>query len=341
MPAIPASLSTLISNAPPPAPVKSCSCPRPSEKSSTNTESDAASPETSTPFADSLTQASSLLENAPQGFPVPGLALEALFIPPVPEGDATLAHFLPMLMAQSSQAEKTIAPSDAESIQAPLLPAMIEATAMPLNIVAEAGFAESLSKAAISAASQGGAVFALPQESQSLPVATSTPPPLLSASSPPTVAPTPVVDIPAPIGTREWGNDIGNRLVWMANRQEGRAELVLNPPQMGRIEVSLTVSGSEASAQFSCASPAVKEALENAMPRLRELLADAGITLGQAQVGSHFPGRQDHEKGDNSPQGFTTFTDLEGFAAPQSTLGSPGSSPAWQSSGRGLIDIFA
>ena len=46
----------------------------------------------------------------------------------------------------------------------------------------------------------------------------------------------------------------------------------------------LTVSGGEAGAQFFSVNPVVRDAIEAALPRLRELMAQAGITLGEAQV---------------------------------------------------------
>lgn len=144
--------------------------------------------------------------------------------------------------------------------------------------------------------------------------------------------------VQTPVGSRGWDADVGNHLVWMAGRQESRADLVLNPPQMGRIEVSLSISGGEASAQFVSASPAVRDALENALPRLRELLADAGITLGQAQVGSQSAGNR--ENGDNFPR-----TPLDSLAAGSDAGPARGFSGApahsWPRTGRGLVDVFA
>jgi flagellar hook-length control protein FliK len=74
--------------------------------------------------------------------------------------------------------------------------------------------------------------------------------------------------IPVPVGAQGWGAQVGDRLIWMAGRQEGRAELVLTPPQLGRIEVSLTVSGDQTNALFVSSNPAVREALESALPVL-------------------------------------------------------------------------
>jgi flagellar hook-length control protein FliK len=107
--------------------------------------------------------------------------------------------------------------------------------------------------------------------------------------------------IVTPLGSQHWETAIGNSLVVMTGSGQERAELVLTPPQLGRVEVSIAMKGDEASAVFVSASPAVREALENALPRLREVLADAGITLGQAQVGSESPGQtaRDAQNGDN------------------------------------------
>lgn len=147
------------------------------------------------------------------------------------------------------------------------------------------------------------------------------------------------LQITQPVGTSGWSEEVGNRVVWMANRQESRAELVLTPPQMGRVEVSLTISGDQASANFVSANPAVREALEAALPRLREVLADAGIQLGQAQVGAENPGQSARgDKNDDNPAFDRTgprhagpLQMTEVGMAPDSGL----------KSGRGLVDVFA
>ncbi len=92
--------------------------------------------------------------------------------------------------------------------------------------------------------------------------------------------------IPAPTGSTQWESAVGNSLIVMHGSRHDRADLVLNPPQFGRIEVSISMKGDEATASFIAASPTVRDALENAMPRLREILADAGITLGQTHIGA-------------------------------------------------------
>ena len=48
--------------------------------------------------------------------------------------------------------------------------------------------------------------------------------------------------------------------------------------------MSIRVSGEHTTAHFVAATPAARDALEQAMPRLREVLAEAGISPGDANV---------------------------------------------------------
>jgi flagellar hook-length control protein FliK len=88
----------------------------------------------------------------------------------------------------------------------------------------------------------------------------------------------------ARVGERGWDQGLGDKLVWMAGHRQQVAELHLNPPDLGPLKITLTLNNDQASAQFVSAHAQVREALETAMPRLREMLADSGITLGNASV---------------------------------------------------------
>ena len=149
---------------------------------------------------------------------------------------------------------------------------------------------------------------------------------------------TPSLPVARPFGAAGWSEEVGNRVTWMATRMESRAELVLTPPQLGRVEVSLSVRGELANASFVSANPAVREALEAALPRLREILAEAGIQLGQAQVGAEHRGHAAGERrGDAS--GERTRDDAGNMA---SSRGGENLLPAaGLKSGRGLVDVFA
>ena len=156
-------------------------------------------------------------------------------------------------------------------------------------------------------------------------------------------APTASHSLPTPVGAGHWGEDFANRVVWMATRLESRADLVLTPPQMGRIEVSLSITGDQATANFVSGNPAVREALEAALPRLREVLADAGIQLGQTQVGAGNPQQTaQHEKnGENSAFGRPSLADESRNMSGEDARSGSLSSFSGGGAGRGLVDVFA
>jgi flagellar hook-length control protein FliK len=144
----------------------------------------------------------------------------------------------------------------------------------------------------------------------------------------------PSLRIDTPMGQTGWHDEVGQKLTWMVGNNRQQADLVLNPPQFGRVEVSLTMNGDQATAIFTSSNPAVREALESSMHRLREVLADAGVSLGQAHVGSESP----HQ---SSRQNELDFGMNEGMRY-ASTIPLPGvEAVAKTGAGRSMIDIFA
>ncbi len=83
-----------------------------------------------------------------------------------------------------------------------------------------------------------------------------------------------------------WDEAISQRVLWMAQGGIQSASLVLNPPQLGPVQVTLQIENQQASVQFFAASPQVQQSLQDALPVLRDMLGQAGIALGQADVGS-------------------------------------------------------
>ena len=148
------------------------------------------------------------------------------------------------------------------------------------------------------------------------------------------------IPVAAPVASKAWNADVANSVAWMVGQNQSRAELVLTPPELGRVEVSISVNGDQASASFVSASPAVREALENALPRLREVLADAGVTLAQTHVGSESSGQsaKQQENGDNSAWNQASPALVGNTASGVQVAQTVGS---WYSSGRSMVDVFA
>ncbi|MGB0129420.1 MAG: flagellar hook-length control protein FliK [Rhodocyclaceae bacterium] len=93
------------------------------------------------------------------------------------------------------------------------------------------------------------------------------------------------VKIETPVSAPRWSEDLAEKVIWLTHRNENRAELVLTPATLGRIEVTVTQSpNGDTSVMFVAASTQARDALEQSLPRLREILGDAGISLGQTGV---------------------------------------------------------
>lgn len=99
-----------------------------------------------------------------------------------------------------------------------------------------------------------------------------------------TASPSSPATINTPVNHANWGDEFSQKITWIANQQNQSAELHLNPPHLGPLDVVLKMQGDQATATFTSPHAAVREAIEQAMPKLREMLADNGIMLGNAMV---------------------------------------------------------
>jgi len=84
----------------------------------------------------------------------------------------------------------------------------------------------------------------------------------------------------------------GTRIAWMAEQRVGHAEIRLNPANVGPIEVRVQLDGTRVNAEFHSAHAEVRQALEASLPRLREMLGQHGLQLGQADIGQRQPDRR-------------------------------------------------
>ncbi|MEM9172482.1 MAG: flagellar hook-length control protein FliK [Pseudomonadota bacterium] len=82
-----------------------------------------------------------------------------------------------------------------------------------------------------------------------------------------------------------WGAQFAERVTWLVQGRATAAEIRLNPEHLGPIELSIEVDADEARIQFSAANAITRDAIEQQLPRLRELLEQQGMKLGDADIG--------------------------------------------------------
>ena len=146
------------------------------------------------------------------------------------------------------------------------------------------------------------------------------------------------LSIPTPIRDQAWAGDFSQKIMWLTTNEKQTAQLSLNPPQMGPIEVSVNLDKGNAMVSFVSANGDTRQAIESALPRLREMFATAGIELGQTNVSAQSSGQQTGgwERGRSSSSGMADRAILVADSA-----GAPPGRAFFVSQGSGLIDIFA
>lgn len=135
------------------------------------------------------------------------------------------------------------------------------------------------------------------------------------------------------VGNAAWGQALGEKIVWMASGKQQSASLTLNPPNLGPLHIVLNVSSDQATANFFAAQPEVRQAIEAALPRLREMMGEAGIQLGQANVSADTPS-QNQASGQESSRAASRPGALADADEPTVVMPVP-------RTGRGLVDTFA
>jgi len=108
--------------------------------------------------------------------------------------------------------------------------------------------------------------------------------PIQTVSNAATRTPPIVTTISLPVSDAAWGSALQNRVLWMTGGDIQRAEVRLNPSELGPIRIRVTVEGDVAQLAFTAQHPVTREAIEMAMPRLREMLGDNGLSMAGFSV---------------------------------------------------------
>ncbi|MDX1352440.1 MAG: flagellar hook-length control protein FliK [Thiomicrorhabdus sp.] len=94
--------------------------------------------------------------------------------------------------------------------------------------------------------------------------------------------------ISVPVRSSQWGQAMGQRVVFMANNQVQQAQITLNPEKLGPVQVKLHMDkDQQVHVTMNAQHLTTREAMENALPRLREMLEQSGINLASVDIGDH------------------------------------------------------
>ncbi|QGW66195.1 hypothetical protein GOY17_15510 [Lysobacter soli] len=172
----------------------------------------------------------------------------------------------------------------------PTLPAAQAATAAPTDGDATAAFAMAMGAAASADTKTSGATDTAALDSIGIGDTASTSASLPSVSTmtnhplPRGVAAAVQANTPIPLDNG-FDDGFSSRIAWLADQKIGHAEIRITPDHLGAIDVRLQLDGNRVNAEFHSAQPDVRHALESSLPRLKEMLGQQGLQLGQADVG--------------------------------------------------------
>lgn len=145
-------------------------------------------------------------------------------------------------------------------------------------------------------------------------------------------------NLTAHIKEKTWPQQFGEKVVWMTKTDVQSAQISLNPPELGPIQITLNLSGDQAKISFASPHLEVRQSIESALPQLKEMLSSSGISLGQANVGANLQ-QQQRENAFQSTNARHSPDETAILSSSEMTIATGNNTSTQQ--GRGLVDLFA
>lgn len=113
------------------------------------------------------------------------------------------------------------------------------------------------------------------------------------------------IDLPRPINDPQWADELGEKVLWLGQQSRTSAEIRLNPQSLGPISIKIDMDQDRATIAFGAQHAVTREALEAALPKLREMLGQHNIQLADVNISQHgYPGER-------AQSGFSQFSGQE------------------------------
>lgn len=81
------------------------------------------------------------------------------------------------------------------------------------------------------------------------------------------------------VGHPQWNQAVGDKVLWLAAQKISAAELRLDPPELGPMQVRVSVHQDQVQVTFTSPHANVREALDQGASRLREMFNEQGLSL--------------------------------------------------------------
>ncbi len=89
---------------------------------------------------------------------------------------------------------------------------------------------------------------------------------------------------PINLSQNAWESNLGSRLQMLIGQNVQTAEVRLDPPELGTLDIKIKVINDVANVHITSQHAHVRDAIETTVPRLREMFEQSGLSLGDVNV---------------------------------------------------------
>jgi len=109
--------------------------------------------------------------------------------------------------------------------------------------------------------------------------------------------PAQAVQLNAQVQSKQWAPQFSQKITWMVKQNVQQANIRLNPANLGPIEIKISTQNDQTSVSFSAHHALTRDAIEQALPRLKEMMAESGLNLAESEVSKEsFSGEAERER---------------------------------------------
>jgi flagellar hook-length control protein FliK len=132
------------------------------------------------------------------------------------------------------------------------------------------------------------------------------------------------LDTRLPVQGPRFADGMGQQIVVLAQHGIQQARMSLSPPEIGPVDVRITIANDEASVQLAAPTALARDAIQDALPKLREMMEQSGLRLQDAGVYAQLPQREQsgfgRQRDDGAPPPASPPSFADELDAPTATV---------------------
>lgn len=139
------------------------------------------------------------------------------------------------------------------------------------------------------------------------------------------------LEIPVDIAHPEWADKFSDHIVWLGHQEIKSAFIKINPEELGPIEINIKLDKEAATLNIASHSAHVCEIVDQSLPRLKDMMAEQGISLTDVHIDTNRDAQQFFDRNQPEQDQKGELTDDENAFK----------TPIVRKKAEGLIDYFA